>query len=83
MDHKRRRVVIHVLTGRGRAVGEIGGSRRRMCEQCDGGDSDGVTGEGWRTTMSSKVLLRRSLLSVIGDRGGTPYNSSVMFAILA
>ena len=36
---------MHVLTGGGKAVGEIGGSRRQMCEQCDGGDSDGVTGE--------------------------------------
>ena len=38
-------MAVHVLTGGGKAVGEIGGSRRSMCEQCDGGDSDGVTGE--------------------------------------
>ena len=36
---------MRVLTGVGKAVGEMGSSSRRMCEQCDGGDSDGVTGE--------------------------------------
>ena len=76
-------------------MGEIGGGRRRMCEQCDGGDSDGVTGEvvgaapfGLRgpglaymsaVTATSEVLPRRSPYWV--DRGHASLNHSFILLL--